>query len=298
MVYEGNSQWNGGWLGVPLWLRKPADWWRHQMSVQTPVGSLVHGLDEGFYSPDLTTKYLAFYHTSSCGIRHQAVSSSLSRHGHFEGCWNHGGFEDDQPVEKKNRGWEGVPYASQFTSNRWCFEIKQCEAACEKRWKPNSFFVSTIDRLLQIRVNPMYFILLVYLHDWVILRANVWTKEGFLLTVLICGFVWNWLVVWTPLKNISQLGWLFPIYGKIKNGNQTTNQIFRHLHLWTHVFTKPPATLSASRDLQLAQFQAATNSASYGECRQVKFRCSKTLMMSLYMSIIMFTLLKLAFKGW
>ena len=27
----------------------------------------------------------------------------------------------------------------------------------------------------------------------------------------------NWLVVWTPLKNISHLGWLFPIYGKIKN---------------------------------------------------------------------------------
>ena len=26
-----------------------------------------------------------------------------------------------------------------------------------------------------------------------------------------------WLVVWTPLKNISQLGWLFPIYGNIKN---------------------------------------------------------------------------------
>ena len=25
-----------------------------------------------------------------------------------------------------------------------------------------------------------------------------------------------WLVVWTPLKNISQSGWLFPIYGKIK----------------------------------------------------------------------------------
>ena len=28
----------------------------------------------------------------------------------------------------------------------------------------------------------------------------------------------------TPLKNSSQVGWLFPIYGKIKNGNQTTNQ--------------------------------------------------------------------------
>ena len=38
----------------------------------------------------------------------------------------------------------------------------------------------------------------------------------------------NWLVVWTPLKNISQLGWLFPIYGKIKNGNQTTNQTNNH----------------------------------------------------------------------
>ena len=25
-------------------------------------------------------------------------------------------------------------------------------------------------------------------------------------------------------KYESQLGWLFPIYGKIKNGNQTTNQ--------------------------------------------------------------------------
>ena len=27
----------------------------------------------------------------------------------------------------------------------------------------------------------------------------------------------NWLVVSTPLKNISQLGSLFPIYGKMKN---------------------------------------------------------------------------------
>ena len=32
-----------------------------------------------------------------------------------------------------------------------------------------------------------------------------------------CGNLWPqkflWLVVWTPLKNINQLGWLFPIYG-------------------------------------------------------------------------------------
>jgi hypothetical protein len=36
-----------------------------------------------------------------------------------------------------------------------------------------------------------------------------------------------WLVVSTPLKNISQLGLLFPIYGKIKKMFQTTNQLFR-----------------------------------------------------------------------
>ena len=28
---------------------------------------------------------------------------------------------------------------------------------------------------------------------------------------------YNWLVVSPPLKNTSQLGWLFPAYGKIKN---------------------------------------------------------------------------------
>ena len=32
-----------------------------------------------------------------------------------------------------------------------------------------------------------------------------------------CWMLFFWLVVWTPLKNISLLGWLFPIYGKIKN---------------------------------------------------------------------------------
>ena len=39
----------------------------------------------------------------------------------------------------------------------------------------------------------------------------------------------NWLVVSTPLKNISQLGWLFPIYGKIKNvpNHQPGNSSYR-----------------------------------------------------------------------
>jgi hypothetical protein len=35
-----------------------------------------------------------------------------------------------------------------------------------------------------------------------------------------------WLVVSTPLKNISQLKLPFPIYGKIKSMFQTTNQLY------------------------------------------------------------------------
>ena len=38
----------------------------------------------------------------------------------------------------------------------------------------------------------------------------------------------TWLVIWTHLKNISQLRWLSPIYGKIKFMFQTTNQLLYH----------------------------------------------------------------------
>ena len=34
-----------------------------------------------------------------------------------------------------------------------------------------------------------------------------------------------WLVVWTPLKNISQLGWLFPIYGKIQKCSKPPTRV-------------------------------------------------------------------------
>ena len=37
--------------------------------------------------------------------------------------------------------------------------------------------------------------------------------------------IYNWLVVSTHLKNISQMGLLFLVYGKIKFMFQTTNQI-------------------------------------------------------------------------
>jgi hypothetical protein len=40
-----------------------------------------------------------------------------------------------------------------------------------------------------------------------------------------------WLVVLTPLKNISQLGVLFPIYGKMKN-------VPNHQPMFIGVYTK------------------------------------------------------------
>ena len=41
--------------------------------------------------------------------------------------------------------------------------------------------------------------------------------DAFFEATLMSPPIFGWLVVWTPLKNISQLGWLFPICGKIKN---------------------------------------------------------------------------------
>ena len=50
----------------------------------------------------------------------------------------------------------------------------------------------------------------------------------------------NWLVVWTPLKNISQLGWLFPIYRKIKNvPNHQPEKTARILHFLGYILPSP-----------------------------------------------------------
>ena len=49
-------------------------------------------------------------------------------------------------------------------------------------------------------------------------RPFVWSSVSWVYANL------DWLVVSTPLKNISQLGWLFPKYGTIKTMFQTTNQ--------------------------------------------------------------------------
>ena len=52
--------------------------------------------------------------------------------------------------------------------------------------------------------------------------ASARATEGFARTITIAvGFISPplvyWLVVSTPLKNISQMGLLFPIYGRIQN---------------------------------------------------------------------------------
>ena len=47
-------------------------------------------------------------------------------------------------------------------------------------------------------------------HIWT--TAEPWEIKGTCI-----NYCYNWLVVSIPLKNISQLGWSFPIYGKTKN---------------------------------------------------------------------------------
>ena len=84
-------------------------------------------------------------------------------------------------------------------------------------------------RLLPVRFNTLT------RQKWVSFRLKEWFQRGQLASH--GSLLWEsifWLVVWTPLKNISQLGWLFPIYEKIKIF-QTTNQF---LDLWLSHWTQ------------------------------------------------------------
>ena len=50
----------------------------------------------------------------------------------------------------------------------------------------------------------------------------------------------NWLVVSTPVKNISQLGLLFPRYGKTKNvPNHQPEKLLKMAHLWIFMADLP-----------------------------------------------------------
>ena len=77
--------------------------------------------------------------------------------------------------------------------------------------------------------------------------------SGFRLWTIELPSSWQgfWLVVSTPLKNISQLGWSFPIYGKISFMFQTTNQVFvPSVALWSNRPFLPQFT-SVSSFIQL-----------------------------------------------
>ena len=69
-----------------------------------------------------------------------------------------------------------------------------------------------------------------------------------------------WLVVWTPLKNMSQLGWLFPIYGKIKNvpNHQPASVL--------SVVSYPPHIISHPRTHLCQHFQRKRRCAQFRPC--------------------------------
>ena len=67
-----------------------------------------------------------------------------------------------------------------------------------------------------------------------------------------------WLLVSTPLNNMSQLGWLFPRYGKIKFMFQTTNQhTYSRPHFFTNLITLQLGTSSGSQGSQLRLSQVS-----------------------------------------
>ena len=51
------------------------------------------------------------------------------------------------------------------------------------------------------------------------------TSWGFCHIYNIFIYIYNWLVISTPLKTISQFGWLFPIYGKNKKCSKPPTSI-------------------------------------------------------------------------
>ena len=57
-----------------------------------------------------------------------------------------------------------------------------------------------------------------------------------------------WLVVSTPLKNISRLGLLFPIYGKLKKCSKPASSIMLYYFISMHVVV--PALLLRIHMLQ------------------------------------------------
>ena len=79
---------------------------------------------------------------------------------------------------------------------------------------PSTHIIYNIITLLMVHITNTTYIYIYIILEYIIFEYTIYHLHTH-----------NWLVVSTPLKNISQLGLLFPIYGKIKFMFQTTNQI-------------------------------------------------------------------------
>ena len=80
-------------------------------------------------------------------------------------------------------------------------------------------------RFISSRSSSRFLFLSASDRPWVVLSRK-WSRYHFQWNIdvqshhglnNIMDWIKNWLVVSIPLKNISQLGWLFPVYRKIKN---------------------------------------------------------------------------------
>ena len=78
--------------------------------------------------------------------------------------------------------------------------------------------ISTVDNISWMYVYIYIHIYVVHYH-WEFCTIHNWSEVYIHIYSNACNAypcIHNWLVVWTPLKNISQLGLLFPIDGKMK----------------------------------------------------------------------------------
>ena len=84
--------------------------------------------------------------------------------------------------------------------------------------------------------------------------GSVGTHTTMVLSSYVYIYIYIWLVVSTPLKNISQLGWFFPIYGKIKNVPNLQPDIYIYYicvsrELYPEVFINPRGCFNVLRYL-------------------------------------------------
>ena len=70
----------------------------------------------------------------------------------------------------------------------------------------------------------------IYLDTWFVCRCHPDGKHG-----KHCANQKYWLVVSTPLKNISQLGWLFPTEWRKIKMFETTNQIYIYIYIYDYI---------------------------------------------------------------